>query len=464
MKAPLILAVNLAFVLGGAARAASPPGKDSLAARAAPHPTEPVILKAPDLAGWSPDPPMLAPAVPARPARGYTHLARTDDFAVAVFDTWDRPRRVIARTRRGTVMSAKKAPTSRGCRAYGRDGTWYEVDAGGFVCTSSGYTIAARVEALDQVAPERDEPLPFEYGRVITDGAPRLARRPTEAEAAHLSAGQLDALPEGLVVEEMHGDFFLAVVETEQIAGADFLRTSHNEWVRAADVKMRPTPPMIGEKLGDAHDLPLAFIAGEGKAPLLCRDEDEVERCGWADKHARFEPDGFTFVGGEEYVRGPDGVLVPRDRVRIARRQPRGDVPRDARWVHIDLDEQTLVAYEGDDPVYATLVSSGKPGRDTPTGLYRVKRKYLSKTMRGRDAVEGIYHVEEVPWTMYYRGAYAVHGAYWHNTFGHTRSHGCTNVAPADARWLYDFTSPSVKPAWHAALDDGTWFMFTQGG
>lgn len=464
MKAPLILAVNLAFVSAAPAWAAEPPAKDGIAARVAPSRAEPIILEAPDLEGWRPDPPMIAPANPTRPARGYTHLARTDGFRVAVFDTHERPRRVVGRTRRGTVMSARKAPTTRRCRAYGRYGTWYEVDAGGYVCTSSGYTVARSVDALDQVAPVRNRPLPFEYGRVITDGAPRLSRRPTEAEARRVVAGELDALPEGLVVEQMHGDFFLAVVETTDIAGAPFARTSHNEWVRAADVEMKSTPPMIGEKLDDTQDLPLAFVHGEGKAPLMCVDGEDLERCGWADKHARFEPDGFTFVDGEQYVRGPDGVLVPRDRVRIARRHPRGDVPRGERWVHIDLDEQTLVAYEGDDPVYATLVSSGKPGRDTPTGLYRVQRKYLSKTMRGKDKVEGIYHVEEVPWTLYYRGAYAVHGAYWHNTFGNTRSHGCTNVAPADARWLYDFTSPDLEPAWHAALEDGTWLLFTQGG
>jgi lipoprotein-anchoring transpeptidase ErfK/SrfK len=45
---------------------------------------------------------------------------------------------------------------------------------------------------------------------------------------------------------------------------------------------------------------------------------------------------------------------------------------------------------------------------------------------------------------MYYLGGYALHGAYWHDAFGTPRSHGCTNLAPADARWLFYWTDPQV--------------------
>ncbi|HET6612892.1 MAG TPA: L,D-transpeptidase, partial [Kofleriaceae bacterium] len=102
---------------------------------------------------------------------------------------------------------------------------------------------------------------------------------------------------------------------------------------------------------------------------------------------------------------------------------------------------------EGDTPVFSTLVSSGKPGHDTPTGLYRVERKYLYKTMRGEDK-NGPYSVQEVPWTMYFHDAYAVHGAYWHDVFGRPRSHGCVNVPPADARWLYYWSEPALPRGW----------------
>jgi lipoprotein-anchoring transpeptidase ErfK/SrfK len=126
------------------------------------------------------------------------------------------------------------------------------------------------------------------------------------------------------------------------------------------------------------------------------------------------------------------------------------------------LSEQTLVAYEAGRPVYATLVSSGKEGYETPRGLFRIRHKYLSVTMNGDDPIDGYYEVEEVPWTMYYWKSYAVHGAYWHNDFGKTRSHGCTNVPPVDARWLYYWTKPRVPENWHAVRRQrGTWVYFT---
>ena len=115
------------------------------------------------------------------------------------------------------------------------------------------------------------------------------------------------------------------------------------------------------------------------------------------------------------------------------------------------------------DPV-ATLVSSGKEGYDTPTGLHRVYEKHLSTTMRGNDPKEGIYEVEEVPWTMFYFQSYAVHGAYWHNDFGQVRSHGCTNLAPADARFVYNWIAPEVPKRWNGLreIQNGTYVYLTR--
>src|SRR5690606_41101058 len=69
--------------------------------------------------------------------------------------------------------------------------------------------------------------------------------------------------------------------------------------------------------------------------------------------------------------------------------------------------------------------------------------------MRGKDPVDGVYDVEEVPWALFYFRGYAIHGAYWHNNFGRVRSHGCTNLAPLDARWLYEWSSHQVPEGWH---------------
>ena len=49
------------------------------------------------------------------------------------------------------------------------------------------------------------------------------------------------------------------------------------------------------------------------------------------------------------------------------------------------------------------------------------------------------YYLEDVPWILYYDGDMALHGAYWHDNFGVRSSHGCVNLSPRDARWLFDF-------------------------
>jgi hypothetical protein len=69
-------------------------------------------------------------------------------------------------------------------------------------------------------------------------------------------------------------------------------------------------------------------------------------------------------------------------------------------------------------------------------------------------ASDGPYSIEDVPWTMYFSGSYALHAAFWHERFGHPRSHGCVNLAPRDARWLFFWTAPNLPSAWHGILAD----------
>ena len=79
------------------------------------------------------------------------------------------------------------------------------------------------------------------------------------------------------------------------------------------------------------------------------------------------------------------------------------------------------------------------------------------------DPDAGTYAVEQVPWTMYYWGSFALHGAYWHDEFGNVRSHGCTNIPPIDARWLFYWSEPPLPTGWHAEVGlRGPWVYFTR--
>jgi L,D-transpeptidase catalytic domain len=126
-----------------------------------------------------------------------------------------------------------------------------------------------------------------------------------------------------------------------------------------------------------------------------------------------------------------------------------------ARWPDVDLDEQVLVAYEGETPVYATLVTTGGRGHETPEGVFRIWIKFAETDMTGRMG-DDAYLVSLVPWTMFFQDDFALHTAYWHDRFGEPASHGCVNLAPQDARALYQWSEPQVPTGWAMAYDSAS--------
>ena len=102
------------------------------------------------------------------------------------------------------------------------------------------------------------------------------------------------------------------------------------------------------------------------------------------------------------------------------------------RWLEVRLSKQRLIAWEGNKPVYAIVVSTGKAATPTLKGVFAIQTRYRYARMQGNG-----YDVPDVPYTMYYSGGYAIHGAYWHDRFGTPVSHGCVNVAVNHARWLF---------------------------
>ncbi len=117
--------------------------------------------------------------------------------------------------------------------------------------------------------------------------------------------------------------------------------------------------------------------------------------------------------------------------------RPTGVGPDD-RWIDVNLTNQTLVAYEGDMPIFNSLISSGLWNTPTVVGQFRTVMKYESQDMNGY-LLGYDYYLEDVPYVMYFFEDYAIHGTYWHNNFGTPMSHGCVNMNPADAGWLYNW-------------------------
>ena len=112
--------------------------------------------------------------------------------------------------------------------------------------------------------------------------------------------------------------------------------------------------------------------------------------------------------------------------------------------------------------MFATLVSTGRlSDSPTPPGVHRVWAKLVTSTMGNiASDADAHYSLEDVPHVQFFDNGVALHGTYWHQDFGHARSHGCVNLTPLDARRLFAFTAPRLAGGWVAAypipVDEGT--------
>jgi hypothetical protein len=320
-------------------------------------------------------------------------------------------------------------------RGSGCTGPWWLVGPLAWACSDQ-----AELSPADPVGSTRQpsplDGLPASYFFVNPDGASAYA--------------SLETVEEGTPDRELEGGWGVAAVEERAVQGAPWVRTSKGLWVATRD--LAPARPST------FHGVEIA--GGKLDFAWVRADRASV----WPTPSSREKPTGshprFTLVRLDEEsgalvrVDGA-GWMLRQDLARPTLAPPPPEVAvRSERWIDVDLGSQTLVAYEGAVPVYATLVSTGRVGEDaTPPGVHRIWVKIVASDMgnSARSDVEAHYSLEDVPYVQFFDGAVALHGTYWHRDFGHARSHGCVNLAPIDARWMFTFTSPEVPSGWAAA-------------
>lgn len=277
---------------------------------------------------------------------------------------------------------------------------------------------------------------------------------------------------ESALLRRLAGGFIVSLDADFRAGGGRrrYWRTINNGFVPYRAIAQVSYPEFRGERLDDTMQLPVAYVLGRNESFYLRTPDGRARRGRPVDFHHRLDIVGEETIGGTPYFVAADGRLYRERDVRSIRGRERPDgVAEGEKWIEVNLPEQYLIAYEHDRPVYVTLISSGRayhpddPDANflTPTGLYRIRAKHLAATMDGDTAVDGPYSIDDVPWVMYFELAYALHGAFWHNAFGFPRSHGCVNLAPRDAQWVFNWSDPQVPQGWHGAYpteqDPGTW-------
>jgi hypothetical protein len=448
----------------------------------------------------APDPDFVAEQqAPGKPSDGLAHLPPRDPppteeplvYSIGR-ETWIFAEPRFDAVRLGYLrFGAEVRRTTAAVSRRGCSGGWYGVQPSGYVCVNGRTATADPAHPLAQVRverPDRMAALPYAY-TMARRGVPRFfGRLPNDEERPNRSFSKrlltslgnprTSAAPAWLRVSRQVfgyqrpkdsaaiGDGLvgagIALLGFYTDAGTLYGITPDLELVTTDALEAAKPSAFAGRPLSPDDALPVAF-AMSGSVWLYTGDP----RTGTAHRTRQLgRREAVSVLGaritehGQQWLQTRDGSWLQSTGLRVieARTEWPEWASRGQAWVDVSISQQSLVAYDGTAAAYVTLVSTGVDGlsdpattKSTKTGVFRIVSKHLTATMNGEEP-DHAYEMREVPWVQYFSEGYALHGVYWHDGFGQPRSHGCVNLSPIDARWLFHFTNPGLPKNWHGAI------------
>ncbi len=407
--------------------------------------------------------------------------------------------RRVGYLRAGAAVARSAEPVSRqSCRRG-----WYRVQPAGYVCLNKRATLDPEhpVAVLSARRPDLGG-LPYPYVMSRFPTPPLYARLPSEAQQKHVEPERhyhlrkhqqlmkdpdFVALPapeqvppllaDGALIPPLGGELRgkntvllrharvrsgFALLGTYERDGRQFGLTTEMAALPLDRTRVVEPSRFRGVVLSDELTLPVAIVRSK-----FARRYEQHEASGALAAVGQLTPRAVLGLTGEQRKHGEHYFLEARDGTwmrsdQVVRIDSFTKAPKWAqqgkKWIDVSILRQSLVAYEGERPVYATLVSTGADGiqdhqksHATIQGTFLIHTKHLTVTMDGDERGDE-FDLRDVPYVQYFTEGYALHGAYWHDDFGTPRSHGCVNLAPLDAAWLFRWTEPVVPKGWHAAL------------
>lgn len=404
--------------------------------------------------------------------------------------------------RAGAVVDRARNPAgTKSC-----EGGWYRIAPRGYVCVGKGASLSVDHQVVQAAlrGPDRAGTLPYSY--VMSRNPPphlyfvlpsEADQKRTEGDLsnrgihppnltidevpAFLAAGNELPKPYG-AAEALHYSVHAGRAKEASAFGLitaftwtkrTFGLTTELDLIaldRTKPAKISTLQGAIVDK--DKPGIPAIIIHHD--APKLVPDiNGRMQKTGKLAFRTGVVLTGKTQGGEHGLWESVDGYWIAAESMKIAdvRQDQQGYAKSGKKWIDVSIRKQLLVAYEGLRPVFATLISSGRGGMSDPSnstatirGNFFVHTKHVSGTMDGEEGSDS-FDLRDVPYIQYFHEGYALHGAYWHDEFGKARSHGCVNLAPADAKWLFDWTDPVVPPEWHGAVNmEGGTLIWVHGG
>lgn len=367
----------------------------------------------------------------------------------------------------GRIARADQPYTREGCP----DG-WFPVRPAGFVCATGAATTDLNHPTLGAMAiqPLLDQPLPYTYAR--TTGDTPLYERDGRHENAVREVGKLKRRAGMAVVGSWSAE--VPGGQTERLA----LLTS-GKFVKAADLEAAEPPQFAGVTLNAKQELPVAFIVKRGVRLWKLEGEDarqdrelEVhEQLPLTGKFRTAHGEKFWATDKDRWVRHKDATVI----------QARSTFPDFAtegqKWLDVSVVMGTLVAYEGRNPFFATLVSvartpanaavaaesgdDGAPSKAAPgvplgLGTFEVVAKHLTHVGADPFAPRTSYQVYDVPWVLELSSGRLAYGAYWHERFGVEHGPGAIELSPSDALRIFHWATPGLPDGWHGTNAPGS--------
>lgn len=425
-----------------------------------------------------------------KPVTSYPLHARAGFMRVNVFEQPDMDTPRLGYFRKGArTMVGDPRFSSESCPKG-----WFKLKEGGYVCQGRGMLVGTKPRFIPKPPPEAntDELDPYRHGFVRNDWTPAYKRMPTEdsaiwtpplkeelegtdAEVDAGATGEPEYLPHdekdengGInyykytkrkfrnVSQLLERGFWISVGKRDYDSNTHkyYYETIKGLWVPAESVHLIKPPRFKGYEVTGETPLPGAIVQDRRSAFFRRRANNRFGGAGPVDRLLSFRVFEAANVGRLQYYKINNERWLKSNQVAYFEMEPPPDSIKDKeKWIRINLKNQTLVAYEGAMPVYATLVSTGLPDSEetvTPKGTFSINFKHLTDDMTGTVGDDDAYSVEDVPWVQYIHQNIALHAAFWHSAFGSPKSHGCINLSPADARWLFNWTDPPLPDKWHA--------------
>lgn len=233
------------------------------------------------------------------------------------------------------------------------------------------------------------------------------------------------------------GGKYVTVTDVAYSDGRNFVRMANGGWIEATPhwswpkwqgLEFYATPK---QNFGFTIDDIQSFSAPSFAAPSTGISYT---------KYDSFPIYNYAEAEGYKWYEASPGEWIPSLKSRevlVNTHRPEG-VDRD-RWIAIDLENQTLAVYENSELKFATVIASGSGELYSDPGVYEVYHKIELHTMQGSYTADrsDFFYYESVPWALYYNHAQAIHGIYWPAVLGFKQSHGCINMFPGDANWLF---------------------------